>query len=177
MPGAARIRRAVPDGPDWNTAAEWMAADLPEVAEHGSKFGVMVGVQNHGDMLKTGEETLKVVNMVDSDWFGVVVDIGSFKTPDPYFDIAKVMPYAVNMQIKESPFGKESNVRTDLPRLLKIIRESGYRGYLPIETLSLPNRPYDPKRLVPQFLAELRRALSETVDLELVRNTDEFEDV
>ena len=67
-------------------------------------------------------------------------------THDPYVDIAKVMPYAVNFQVKESPFGKESKVRTDLKRLVKIVRDGGYRGYLPIETLSIPNRPYDPKQ-------------------------------
>jgi sugar phosphate isomerase/epimerase len=149
-----------PKSPDWNTVAKWMAADLHEVTDHGAKFGVLVGVQNHGDMLKTADETIKIVDMVNSDWFGVIVDTGYFQTPDPYVDIAKVMPYAVNMQIKESPFGKESEVRTDLPRLVKIIRDSGYRGYLPIETLSLPNRPYEPKQLVPKFLAELRAALA-----------------
>jgi sugar phosphate isomerase/epimerase len=136
-----------------------MAADLREVAVHGGKYGVLVGVQNHGDMLKTADETIQIVDMVNSDWFGVIVDTGYFMTPDPYVDIAKVMPYAVNLQIKESPFGKESDVRTDLVRLVMIIRNSGYRGYLPIETLSLPNRPYNPKQLVPQFLEELRSAI------------------
>jgi hypothetical protein len=82
-------------------------------------------------------------------------------TDDPYVDIAKVVPYAVNFQVKESPFGKESPVRTDLKRLVRIVRDGGYRGYLPIETLSLPNRPYDPKKLVPAFLAELRVALDQ----------------
>ena len=75
-------------------------------------------------------------------------------------DVTKVMPYAVNFQVKESPFGKESSVRTDLPRLVKIIRDANYRGYLPIETLSLPDRPYEPRELVPKFLAELRAAIA-----------------
>ena len=151
----------VPQDEEWETVAKWMAADLREVAEHGRKFGVLVGVQNHGDMLKTADQTIKIVDMVDSDWFGVIVDTGYFLTADPYVDIAKVVPYAVNFQVKESPFGKESKVRTDLKRLVRIIRDGGYRGYLPIETLSLPNRPYNPKELVPQFLAELRVALDQ----------------
>jgi sugar phosphate isomerase/epimerase len=138
-----------------------MAADLRECAEYGRQYGVLVGVQNHGDMLKTAERTIKIVEMVDSDWFGVIVDTGYFMTEDPYVDIAKVVPYAVNFQVKESPFGKESNVRTDLERLVRIVCDGGYRGYLPIETLSLPNRPYKPKELVPRFLAELRVALDE----------------
>jgi sugar phosphate isomerase/epimerase len=150
---------AEPEGQKWEDVAKWMADDLRECTNYGKKFGVLIGVQNHGDFLKTGDQVLKIVNMVDSDWFGVIVDTGSFKTEDPYVDIAKVMPYAVNFQVKESVFGRDSMVRTDLARLVKIIREGGYRGYLPIETLALPNRPYDARELVPKFLAEVRTAL------------------
>jgi sugar phosphate isomerase/epimerase len=150
-----------PEGVEWKEAAKWMADDLRKCAEIGEEYGVLIGVQNHGDMLKTADETIEIVNMVDSDWFGVIVDTGYFITPDPYIDIAKVIPYAVNFQVKESPFGKESEIRTDLNRLVKIVRDGGYRGYLPIETLSVPNRPYNPKDLVPKFLAELRAALGQ----------------
>lgn len=146
----------------WDEVAKWMVECLRECAEYGAKFGVLVGVQNHGDMLKTAEQTIKIVKMVDSEWFGVIVDTGYFMTKDPYEDIAAVMPYAVNMQIKESPFGRESTVRTDLKRLVRIIRESGYRGYLPIETLSVPGQPYDPFTVVPKFLEELCEALRQT---------------
>jgi sugar phosphate isomerase/epimerase len=113
-------------------------------------------------MLKTADQTIKIVEMVNSDWFGVIVDTGYFMTDDPYLDIAKVLPFAVNFQVKESPFGKESSVRTDLNRLVRILREGGYRGYLPIETLSVADRPYHPDQLVPTFLAELRKALGQT---------------
>lgn len=150
-----------PAGYAWDEIAKWMAADLRECADYGQRYGVLVGVQNHGDLLKTADQTIKIVEMVDSDWFGVIVDTGYFMTDDPYVDIAKVVPYAVNFQVKESPFGKESTIRTDLKRLVRIVRDGGYRGYLPIETLSLANRPYDPKKLVPQFLAELRVALDQ----------------
>jgi sugar phosphate isomerase/epimerase len=150
---------AVPEGQKWDDVAKWMADDLRDCANYGKKFGVLIGVQNHGDFLKTGPQVLKIVGMVDSDWFGVIVDTGSFKTEDPYVDIAQVMPYAVNFQVKESVFGRDSTVRTDLPRLVKIIRDGGYRGYLPIETLVFPNRPYNPRELVPKFLAEVRSAI------------------
>ena len=150
-----------PAGHKWDEVAKWMADDLRECAEHGEKYGVLIGVQNHGDMLKNADQTIKIVEMVGSDWFGVIVDTGYFMTEDPYVDIAKVVPYAVNFQVKESPFGKESKVRTDLKRLVRIVRDGGYRGYLPIETLSIPNRKYEPAKLVPQFLAQLRVALDQ----------------
>ena len=43
-----------------------------------------------------------------------------------------------------------------------IIRKGGYRGYIPIETLSVPGQEYDPRARVAAFLGELRQALRET---------------
>ena len=60
-------------------------------------------------------------------------------------------PYAVNWQVKESPVGAGSEVRTDLEKLLTLIRLSGYRGYLPIETLSARGQDYDPFRWCRSF--------------------------
>ena len=156
----------------WDEIAAYMSASLKECAEYGKSKGVLVGVQNHGDFLKTADETIKLVKMVNSDWFGVIVDTGYFITDDPYLDIEKVMPYAVNFQVKESPFGVLSRVRIDMPRLVRIVNNSGYRGYLPIETLgdkvmkgmpqpAFPMRPYEPDKLVPALLNELEVAIAD----------------
>jgi len=153
---------SVPEGYEdkWDEVAGWMAECFKECAEYGENYGVLVGVQNHGGMLRTADETIKVVKMVNSDWFGIIVDTGSFLTEDPYVDIEKVIPYAVNWQVKESTFGKESPIRINLERLMKIVKRSGYRGYLPIETLSIQGRPYEPLTLVPAFLEEVRAAVN-----------------
>lgn len=120
----------------WDEVACYMAESMRECAEYGKLRGVLVGVQNHGDFLKTADQTIKLVKMVNSDWFGVIVDTGYFLTPDPYVDIEKVMPYAVNFQLKESAFGAASKEKIDLPRIMEIVKRTGYRGYMPIETLS-----------------------------------------
>jgi sugar phosphate isomerase/epimerase len=138
---------------------EWMAADLKQCVEYGKQHGVLVGVQNHGDYLKTSEQVLKIIKMVDSEWFGAIVDTGNFQQGDPYEEIARVVPFAVNFQVKESPYGRESTVRTDLKKLVQVIRAGGYRGYLPIETLIPPGKEVNPHVTVPQFLKEVRQAL------------------
>jgi hypothetical protein len=99
---------------------------------------------------------------VNSPWCGAIVDTGYFKTSDPYKDMAEVAPYAVNWQIKQSPFGEDSDVPTDLVKLIGIVRASNYRGYLPIETLSPKNKVYDPFQVVPAFLKQLRAAIAQT---------------
>jgi len=141
---------------------QWIVEALSECAEQGGKYGVIIGVQNHGDFLQTGEQLLALINAVNSDWCGAIVDTGYFKTKDPYEDMALVAPYAVNWQIKQSPFGEDSDIPTDLVRLIRIVRSSGYRGYLPIETLSPKNKVYDPFTVVPKFLKQLREAIAQT---------------
>lgn len=140
---------------------DWIVENLKECAEHGNQYGVIIGVQNHGDFLQTAENLLHLIQRVDSVWCGPIVDTGYFKSKDPYEDMAKVAPYAVNWQIKTSPFGAESGIKTDLKRLIGIIRDSGYRGYIPIETLSVKGQAYDPFDAVPKFLAELRDTLEQ----------------
>jgi sugar phosphate isomerase/epimerase len=141
---------------------DWIAAALRECADHGKKHGVKIGVQNHGDFLKTALDLLTLVKAVGSDWCGPIVDTGYFKSADPYVDMAQVAPTAVNWQIKQSPFGEDSETPTDLVRLMTIVRKSGYSGYLPIETLSPRGKDYDPYAVVPEFLKKVREAIAHT---------------
>jgi sugar phosphate isomerase/epimerase len=132
-----------------------MVKDIKECVEYGHQRGVMVGVQNHNDFIKTSDDAIRILKMVDSEWCGLILDTGSFRVPDPYAEIAKAAPYAINWQIKENVFIGANQVKVDLERLIGVIRASGYRGYLPIETLGAG----DPKEKVTVFLKEVRAAL------------------
>lgn len=127
---------------------------------------MIIGVQNHGDFIKTAVDLIRLLDRIDSQWCGAIVDTGYFKAPNPYAEIAQAAPFAVNWQIKQSPYGveKKAEAPTDMKRLLKIVRTSGYRGYLPIETLAPRNggSGYDPYKAVPRLLAQLRQAIAET---------------
>jgi len=140
----------------------WIADDLRQCADHGKQFGVCIGVQNHGDFLQTGEQLMALIKAVGSDFCKPIVDTGYFKTKDPYEDMALVAPFAVNWQIKQSPFGEDSDIPTDLVKLVRLVRKSGYHGYLPIETLSPKGKPYDPYTVVPAFLKQLQDAIART---------------
>jgi sugar phosphate isomerase/epimerase len=141
---------------------KYIVEALVDCVAAGKKYGVIIGVQNHGDFLQTGEQLLALINAVNSPWCGAIVDTGYFKTKDPYLDMAQCAPYAVNWQVKQSAFGEDSDVPMDLIKLIKIVRDSGYRGYLPIETLSPKNKVYDPFAVVPVFLKQLREAVAQT---------------
>ena len=112
-------------------------------------------------MLQTAEQCLKVLKAIDSEWVGLIIDTGSFKTSDPYKDIELTAPYAINWQVKESPFGIGSKERTDFTRLIKIIKKQSYEGYLPVETLLVKGRTYDPFTLVTEMIDEIQAAIDE----------------
>ena len=140
----------------------WMVEALHACAEHGEKFGVVIAVQNHGDFITSGTEHLALLQRVGHDCCCALVDTGKYMTDDPYADIALMVPHAVNWQIKETLRSRTDSPRTDFRKLVKIIRDGGYRGYLPIETLAMRRKDYDPFVEVAKVLAELRDAISDT---------------
>lgn len=155
---------------DWQSAAgsvsrddveTWMAEALRECAEHGEKFGVIVAVQNHGDFITTGPEHLSLLKHVDHAWCGALIDTGKYFTADPYADIAMMVPHAVNWQIKETIGSSLKTPPTDYKKLAKIIRDGGYRGFVPIETLSMGRKDYDPAAEVVKVLTAMRAAIAE----------------
>lgn len=128
---------------------------IKECVEFGKQQGVVVAVQNHNDFIQTADQALDFIRQVNSDWFGLVVDAGSFRQSDPYVETAKTAMHAVNWQIKEKVFVNGMEVETDINRLIKIVIDSGYKGYIPIETLG----PGDPKSKMIALIMKVSKAL------------------
>jgi sugar phosphate isomerase/epimerase len=152
---------AIPKGyeENWEEPAQWMLACYKECAEFGAKYGVKLGIQNHGDMLRTAQQCKYILDKLDRKWAGLILDTGNFKTADPYKDIAEMVPYAINWQVKESVFEIGSPIKTDYQKLVKIIVDGGYEGYLPVETLLVRGQSYDPFRQVPAMLEAMEEQI------------------
>jgi sugar phosphate isomerase/epimerase len=119
----------------WDERAKWIAGDIRECADFAKNNGVMLALQNHNDFLKTSEETEKLLNLVNHEWVGLMLDIGSYHTSDPYRDIAANSKFAITWQMKEKVFINDTQVETDFNKIIEIVRKCGYKGYLPLETL------------------------------------------
>jgi sugar phosphate isomerase/epimerase len=158
--GAAFVRvfsgKEIPKGSSFEQVLEWMVPAFRECARYGQERGVIVGLQHHDDFLKTAEQTIRVVRSVDSEWFSVVLDVGSLRQGDPYEEIAKLLPYACTWQIKESVWYGSKAVPIDLAKVKAIIDQHGYRGFLPIEALGQG----DPAVVVTKFLERVRSAMA-----------------
>ena len=142
-----------PEGYTREQTEEWIAADIRECAEYGRRHGVMLALQNHWDFLKTGDETLNLFKKINHDWVGLMLDIGSYRSADPFAEISQTIPLAITWQVKEEMYIDNKPVKTDLDRLKKIIDASSFRGYLPIETLG----EGDPKQKVAYMFQEVKK--------------------
>ena len=145
-----------PEGHSFDEVANWMIADFKECAAFGQQHGVVVGLQQHNDCLKTADETIRIIDGVGSPWFGSILDVGSLRQGDPYAEIEKMVPYAVSWQIKESVGRNGKEEPTDLRKIKAIIDRSGYRGYVPFEALGAG----DPKPRIVAFLKQVRTAFA-----------------
>ncbi len=156
--GASVVRifagQKVPDGGTFERTLEWMVPDIRDCVDHGRRHGVIVGLQNHNDFVKTAQETIRIHEAVASEWFGVIVDIGSLRDGDPYGEVEKLVPYAVGWQLKENVWLRGKEVPTDVGRIRSIIDRAGYRGFVAIETLG----PGDPHAKLGRFVADVREA-------------------
>lgn len=124
-----------------------------ECCEHAGQFGIYLALENHGGITATPEQMLALVRAVRSDWFGVNLDTGNFHTADPYADLARIAPYAVVSQIKtEIQRAGKQKEQADLKRLIQILRDVNYRGYVALEHEAAE----DPKIAVPRHLRTLR---------------------
>lgn len=158
--GAPAIRifaGTVPKGDNEDAARERCIAGINQSLDYAATKGVCLALENHGGITATPEQMLKIIEGVKpSPWFGVNFDGGNFSTADPYADLARIAPYAINAQVKVelSPGGKKEPA--DLGRVVKILKDAGYRGFLVLEY----EAKEDPLTAVPEYLKKLRDLIS-----------------
>jgi sugar phosphate isomerase/epimerase len=161
--GAPVIRiftgKTTPQGYERKEVEQWITDAISACADHAQRHGVILAMQNHNDFVKTADEAISILDKVNSEWFGLVLDTGSFVTNEPYQEIGKTARLAVNWQVKERLTYNGQTQAMDLQRLFRIVKASPYRGYLPIETLS----PGDPFNIVPPFFRKVKTALAEVM--------------
>lgn len=126
---------------------------LEECADYAGKFGIFLGLENHGGIVAEPEQILQIIKDVKSPWVGINLDTGNFRTDDPYKDLALCAPYAVNVQVKVEirRRNQSKSEPTDIPRIIKILRDSNYQGYVALEYEAAE----DPWVAVPRYMKEI----------------------
>jgi sugar phosphate isomerase/epimerase len=129
---------------------------IQEACDYAGKFGIYLALENHGGIVTTIDQMLKVVQGVKHPWFGANWDTGNFISPDPYADLARLAPYAVTVQIKtEIQRTRMKKEDADLSRLIGILRSAGYRGYVALEY----EAEEEPKTAIPRHIETLKKLM------------------
>lgn len=132
-------------------------AAYQECLDYAGKKGVFLGLENHGGIVAEPDNLVAMVRTAQSPWAGINFDSGNFHTEDPYADLAKIAPYAINVQLKMEMKRKGAAAAegADVPRLLKILRAANYQGWFTLEY----EVKADPFVEVPKILDMLRPLL------------------
>jgi sugar phosphate isomerase/epimerase len=130
---------------------------MEQACAYAGDHGVFLALENHGGLTADAEGLLSLVRDVKSPWFGVNLDTGNFHSDDVYGDLAKLAPYAVNVQVKVVVSGPDGKKRpSDFQRLAKILNDAGYRGYVALEF----EEKGDPREECPKYIKQLREAFA-----------------
>jgi L-ribulose-5-phosphate 3-epimerase len=117
-----------------------LAADgLHRLAEYGAEYDINVIVENHGGLSSDGAWLAEVMRTVNLPNCGTLPDFGNFQTSpgvwyDRYQGVTELMPYAKGVSAKSYEFDADGNeTKTDYRKMLKIVLDAGYHGYIGVE--------------------------------------------
>ncbi|OKP98695.1 sugar phosphate isomerase/epimerase [Paenibacillus sp. P46E] len=160
--GIQRMRHDVASSPDLSIVhfleeLPQLADACREIADYASGFGITTSVENHGYFIQHSDRVQALVSAVDRENFRTTLDVGNFLCADEN----PLTAVAGNLKIASMVHLKDFYVRPqdrhpgegwfqssggnwlrgaivgqgdiDMPRVLRLVKESGYDGYISIE--------------------------------------------
>ncbi|MDX2286781.1 MAG: sugar phosphate isomerase/epimerase family protein [Bacteroidia bacterium] len=126
---------------------------LGRLTDFAAPMGINIIVENHGGYSSDGDWMAGVMKQVNKPTCGMLPDFGNFcverakpapgQDPwsagcatmyDRYKGVELFMPFAKAVSAKSHDFDAEGNeTETDYLRIMKIVKDAGYRGYVGIE--------------------------------------------
>lgn len=144
-----------------------LAADgLSRLSEFASTHGLNVIVENHGGLSSNGQWLSGVMKSVNMKNCGTLPDFGNFrigggKTYDRYKGVKELMPFAKAVSAKSHDFDDKGNeIHTDYHKMMKIVIDAGYRGYVGVEYEGSKLSEYDGIKATKKLLESVREKLS-----------------
>ena len=144
-----------------------LAADgLSKLSEFASTHGLNVIVENHGGLSSNGQWLSAVMKSVNKKNCGTLPDFGNFRigggnTYDRYKGVKELMPFAKAVSAKSHDFDDNGNeIHTDYHKMMKIVIDAGYRGYVGVEYEGSKLSEYDGIKATKKLLESVREKLS-----------------
>ena len=164
--GCHSIRVNAAGGGSPEETARRAASSLNQLAEFGAPHGISVLVENHGGSSSDGAWLAGVMKLADHEGVGTLPDFGNFHLGndewyDRYQGVKELMPWAKAVSAKSHEFDEAGNeVRTDYTRMLKIVVDAGYRGFIGVEYEGRDRSEEEGIHLTKALLERVRAELS-----------------
>jgi sugar phosphate isomerase/epimerase len=134
---------------------------LSRLSDYAAQMDMAVLVENHGGLSSNGQWLAGVMKLVGKPNCGTLPDFGNFHDYDRYQGVEELLPFARGVSAKSHEFDADGNeVRTDYRRMLKLLVDAGYRGWVGIEyegnALPEPEGIRATKALLERIRSELR---------------------
>jgi sugar phosphate isomerase/epimerase len=135
---------------------KWCADGIQQCLKTAEDNGVLLALENHWGLGSTPEGMIRLHKEVNSPWLGLLMDTGNF-LEDPYDKLRKIAPYTSFVQAKTYFGGGEwYSLDLDYNRIMEILNNIGYKGYVSIEF----EGKAEPYSGVKQSVQLLRKALN-----------------
>ncbi len=115
---------------------ERVAESCASLADYASPRGLSIAIENHGKLSSDPVWLSSVMKSVNKPNFGTLPDFGNFPPEANRYDaVEALMTYAKAVSAKASRFNDFGLVTdTDFFRMMRIVRDAGYQGYVGIES-------------------------------------------
>lgn len=163
--GCHSIRVNAAGGGGWQKQRDNAADSLRRLGSFGDDYDIDVIVENHGGLSSNGRWLAEVMKTVDHPRVGTLPDFGNFnlgdgKWYDRYEGVRELMPYAKAVSAKSHEFDAKGNeIRTDYMRMVKIVLDAGYKGYIGVEFEGSEVSEVEGIRMTQALLERVRNAL------------------
>ena len=137
--GCHSIRVNAKSEGEYNDQIRLASDGLRMLSEFADSIGINILVENHGGLSSNGRWLSQVMKTVNHSRIGTLPDFGNFKINDNdvydrYVGVKELMPFAKAVSAKSHEFDRDGNeVHTDYNKMMKIVLDSGYSGYVGIE--------------------------------------------
>lgn len=142
--------------------AKKLASDgLRRLSEFAAQHSINVIVENHGGLSSNGKWLSETIKAVGLDNCGTLPDFGNFYDYDRYQGVADLMPMAKAVSAKSYDFDAQGNeTKIDYAKMMKIVVEAGYHGFVGIEYEGSRLDEYEGIRATRKLLLKVRKQLS-----------------
>ncbi len=134
--GCATVRVNARGGGTPDELSGRVAESCAKLADYAASRGINLVIENHGGPSSDPVWLTGLMKAVNKPNFGILPDFGNFSQEVNRYDAVEMfMPFAKGVSAKSQRFSPDGEVvDTDFRRMLRLVRDAGFRGYVGVES-------------------------------------------